>query len=459
MRSWIIGSAADCDLVVAKPSVAGRHCRLTEVAGGYLVEDLSAKIGTYVNGSRISAPTRVSTSDKITLGTTVPMPWPAGSTAAASQILRIGRSLDNDIVIDDPRVSGHHARLIVSHSQTLIQDVGSSTGTFVNSAEQNATLALPLGEKDFVFLGSLKVPAAQLLPPKPKQERPLASPPPSKPPAEVAQDVEASSTSRRPSLRRATLALLAQPLVLAALIASTCGRQAGALLSANKSDPLGWSVAATTFALGLAAIWSGGCLAVWNAAAARSFRGPSGSIARALVAGLRLFLVVAWSAAQCAVLLLVVRWARGLRGDWFWMFGALLLGSAVALSFGLVVTGLVRSPTAASGVLIVSFVPIVALGGWVWPLPQLHPIARTAAAMMPSRWAFEGLLLLESAPDQTPPDAERQKPDRNQDLAEEYFPADSERMGPEADAIALASMLITFCSLAAVVSGRSKPTP
>ncbi len=71
MRSWIIGSGDDCDLVVARPTVSGRHCRLTETATGYFVEDLGSSNGTYVNGVRITLSTRVSASDTITLGQTI----------------------------------------------------------------------------------------------------------------------------------------------------------------------------------------------------------------------------------------------------------------------------------------------------------------------------------------------------------------------------------------------------
>ena len=78
---------------------------------------------------------------------------------------------------------------------------------------------------------------------------------------------------------------------------------------------------------------------------------------------------------------------------------------------------------------------------------------------MPSRWAFEGLLLLEPPPDTSRPGSQGPEPDRERDLAEEYFPADSERMGPEADGIALASMLIGLQSRSPLsISERSKPT-
>ena len=45
-RSWTIGSGPDCDLVVDRPVVSGRHCRLTRVGDGYLLEDLGSTNGT-----------------------------------------------------------------------------------------------------------------------------------------------------------------------------------------------------------------------------------------------------------------------------------------------------------------------------------------------------------------------------------------------------------------------------
>ena len=133
MRTWTIGSAGDCDVVVTQRTVSAHHCRLTEIADGYVLEDLASSNGTYVNGERIASATRVSASDVISLGITVPMPWPDAAASPGARVVRIGRDADNDIVIDDPRVSGSHPRFIVSGSQTLIEDLRSSNGTFVNS--------------------------------------------------------------------------------------------------------------------------------------------------------------------------------------------------------------------------------------------------------------------------------------------------------------------------------------
>ncbi len=57
---------------------------------------------------------------------------------------------------------------------------------------------------------------------------------------------------------------------------------------------------------------------------------------------------------------------------------------------------MIRNPAIAVGVLLLVFVPMIALGGWIRPLHAMSPAVRPMAAVMPSRWAFEGLLLLES---------------------------------------------------------------
>lgn len=76
---WIIGARADCDIVVDEPEVSGRHCRLTQIAGAYTLEDLGSTNGTFVHGSRITGPTPVDRSDDIRLGVNQPMPWPEHS--------------------------------------------------------------------------------------------------------------------------------------------------------------------------------------------------------------------------------------------------------------------------------------------------------------------------------------------------------------------------------------------
>lgn len=46
--------------------------------------------------------------------------------------LTIGRKPDNDLVIDNPAVSGHHAKVARVQSVYFLEDLGSTNGTFIN---------------------------------------------------------------------------------------------------------------------------------------------------------------------------------------------------------------------------------------------------------------------------------------------------------------------------------------
>ena len=47
-------------------------------------------------------------------------------------VISLGRALDNDVVIDDARVSRHHAQLRLRQGRYVVYDTGSSGGTLVN---------------------------------------------------------------------------------------------------------------------------------------------------------------------------------------------------------------------------------------------------------------------------------------------------------------------------------------
>lgn len=47
-------------------------------------------------------------------------------------VITIGRALDNDIILEDPRVSRHHAQLRRRYGRYVLYDVGSSGGTTIN---------------------------------------------------------------------------------------------------------------------------------------------------------------------------------------------------------------------------------------------------------------------------------------------------------------------------------------
>ena len=57
----------------------------------------------------------------------------------------IGRSSSNDIVFDDPLVSGQHVRISYDGGSFWIEDLGSTNGTTVNGEEISAKTALKDG--------------------------------------------------------------------------------------------------------------------------------------------------------------------------------------------------------------------------------------------------------------------------------------------------------------------------
>lgn len=337
MSSWVIGGGAECDVVVDSPLASSRHCRLSRTADGYILDDLGSTNGTYVDGVRITSSMRVTPGNQITLGRTVPMPWPAD----VVRYITIGRREENDVVLHDPRVSSRHARLIVVvGSQILIEDLGSANGTFINSPDRRVNAAVPMLDTDIVCFGTFAVPAAQLLsrlieaepvapPPPPPSPPDLASVPPvSKPlpktpwewPAAVPRR-KRSSTSRRRSkrtqeaaqdsgqrladtfpLNRWAVVLLAKALVLAVLVVLIFGRSAAESINSANWSRVGHAIASTTFALALLAIWLGCSAATLESAAGRSSSTVEGvdSTKPVRSRGARLLVLIALSAWGCA---------------------------------------------------------------------------------------------------------------------------------------------------------------
>lgn len=159
---WIIGSAADCDLVVHRDVVSGRHCQLSWLAPVFVLEDLRSTNGTFVNGEKIVAPTIVTAADEISLASQVPMPWPAAAETAKRETINIGRDSDNDVILDVLMVSGRHARLIVEKGRTFLEDAGSSNGTTIGPPFRSIQRE-ELSTKDIVLLGSYEITAKDLL--------------------------------------------------------------------------------------------------------------------------------------------------------------------------------------------------------------------------------------------------------------------------------------------------------
>jgi len=167
-HTWVAGSSPNCDIAVDGATVSGQHCKLTFVDGVYTLQDLGSTNGTYVDGEKILAPTVVRPDQRITLGRNSALPWPSivprapAPLRAPGTVIRIGRDSDNDVVLSYPTISGHHARILVGAGEIVIEDLGSTNGTAINSW-QNKVRRGVLKPDDRVFFGSYPVPAARLL--------------------------------------------------------------------------------------------------------------------------------------------------------------------------------------------------------------------------------------------------------------------------------------------------------
>lgn len=58
-------------------------------------------------------------------------------------VLNVGRRMENDLVIDDPRVSRNHAQLRAVNGRFVIFDLNSTGGTYVNSQRSHQSVLYP----------------------------------------------------------------------------------------------------------------------------------------------------------------------------------------------------------------------------------------------------------------------------------------------------------------------------
>ncbi|NMB55562.1 MAG: FHA domain-containing protein [Leptolinea sp.] len=61
--------------------------------------------------------------------------------------MHVGRDVTNDLVISDEKVSRRHARLYSEGDQYVVEDLGSTNGTFINGARLSGPHLLRVGEQ------------------------------------------------------------------------------------------------------------------------------------------------------------------------------------------------------------------------------------------------------------------------------------------------------------------------
>jgi hypothetical protein len=161
---------------------------------------------------------------------------------------------------------------------------------------------------------------------------------------------------------------------------------------------VGVNMATMMFVTALAAIWFG-CSATAREIVSewpiyRRERMVGLSILSYLASKTALLLVVA--AVQSALLLGIVAWACDVRSPWWHLWLVLYAASLAGGVLGLVVSATLRTTEAATAILPVLLMPMIVLGGVLVPLVDLPRVTQPLAAAMPSRWAFEGLVVPEA---------------------------------------------------------------
>ena len=196
--------------------------------------------------------------------------------------------------------------------------------------------------------------------------------------------------------------LIVQAPLIALLIGLVFGEKLSSEVTLESFAGVASATAMTMFLVGISAIWFG-C-----SNSAREIVAEGAIYRRERMAGLgipsyiasKMAVLGALCAFQCLALLSVIALLGEIKGSWVALYASALCASLVGVVIGLLVSAASRTAEVAAAVLPLVILPMVILGGILLPLPDLpkkplhiFPVAQA----MPSRWAFEALLLEESA--------------------------------------------------------------
>jgi predicted component of type VI protein secretion system len=68
--------------------------------------------------------------------------------------IAIGRKSDNDLALDDPSISGHHAKIVKVQEVWFLEDLASTNGTFVNEHKIDRK---QLQDADVIRIGTYRI--------------------------------------------------------------------------------------------------------------------------------------------------------------------------------------------------------------------------------------------------------------------------------------------------------------
>jgi len=162
-----LGRDPNSDIPIDADVVSRNHARLERRDSGYEIVDLGSTNGLRFQGEAIERRLLVS-GDTVRIGPTVFLeyraaeeeaPAPAGPAATTQDIpvqdgVTIGRGAANNATLVHPQVSRTHARIVVRDGELIIEDLASTTGTFVNGQRVEQK---PLREGDTIRIGPVRM--------------------------------------------------------------------------------------------------------------------------------------------------------------------------------------------------------------------------------------------------------------------------------------------------------------
>lgn len=163
-----IGRDPVSDIAIDDQEVSRQHAKMERKQDGYEIKDLGSTNGLTFKQKRIDHKT-LANGDVLWLTKSISITYLAPVEEAApagvpeklevkgQKLLTIGRSPDNDIVLDHPVVSRKHARIVQREPGDIyvLEDLGSSNGTFVNGVMVVQPVTLKKG--DIIRIGTVKL--------------------------------------------------------------------------------------------------------------------------------------------------------------------------------------------------------------------------------------------------------------------------------------------------------------
>jgi pSer/pThr/pTyr-binding forkhead associated (FHA) protein len=185
----VVGAAPECQIMLAAPGIASRHCALLVRGEQAAVRALDAASVVVLNGKQISADAAFKAGDLLLFGKVgcrvvasdrqAPAPMKRAAPSAADEdngrtrvraalpkyvmrgvsgptfgktfgvvgTLTLGRSAECDISIPSDEISRHHAKLQVVPDGVMVEDLGSANGTFINNQRVHGGTLMKAGDE------------------------------------------------------------------------------------------------------------------------------------------------------------------------------------------------------------------------------------------------------------------------------------------------------------------------